>query len=99
MVLPIKVSARAAAQIQKAAAWWAENRPAAPEAVATDFTAAVALLAEQPGIGARYQGARAPGARRLYLSRVGYFVYYNTANGSLNILAFWHARRGIEALV
>jgi len=92
--LSIKVSARAAAQIQKAAAWWAANRPAAPGAVAADFGEAAALLADSPGIGARYEGSRTPEVRRLFLSRIGYFIYYRTANGSLTILAFWHASRG-----
>ena len=54
----------------------------------------VSLLSEQPGIGARYEGARANGVRRLYLGRVGYFVYYKADAESLNVLAFWHARRG-----
>ena len=67
--------------------------------MATDFKAAVALLAEQPGIGSPYQGTRAAGVRRLYLSRIGYFVYYTAVDGALNVLAFWHARRGVEPLV
>src|SRR6185295_12169437 len=69
MALRIKISARAASQLRKAAEWWAQNRPAAPGAVGADFREAVVLLAEQPGIGAWYEGARAPGVRRLYLGR------------------------------
>ena len=37
MALRVKVSARAASQIRKAAEWWAENRPAAPGAVRIDI--------------------------------------------------------------
>jgi hypothetical protein len=37
MALRVKVSARAASQIHKAAEWWAENRPAAPGAIRTDI--------------------------------------------------------------
>src|SRR5436305_2451495 len=66
--------ARAASQVRRAAEWWAQHRPAAPGAVGADFGEAVALLAEQPGIGAKYEGARAPGVRRLFLGRIGYFV-------------------------
>lgn len=93
MALRVKVSARAARQVRSAAAWWAANRPAAPAAVASDFGEAVALLAEQPGIGAAHFGARTPGVRRLYLGRVRYFVYYKATSSELHVLAFWHASR------
>lgn len=94
MALRVKVSLRAARQVRQAAQWWAVNRLSAPGAIAADFGEAVSLLSEQPGIGARYEGARANGVRRLYLGRVGYFVYYKADAESLNVLAFWHARRG-----
>jgi plasmid stabilization system protein ParE len=93
MALRIKISARAARQVQKAAAWWEQNRPAAPGAIGADFGETVALLAEQPGIGAKYEGARTPGVRRLFLSRVRYFIYYKAEDGVLHVLAFWHASR------
>jgi len=94
MTLRVKISARAAFQIQRAAEWWLENRPSAPGAIAKDLGETIALLTEQPGIGSKYAGARARGVRRLYLGRVGYFVYYRASAGTLEVLAFWHARRG-----
>ena len=94
MGLRIQIAARAARQIRQAAEWWQANRQAAPLAVGVDFREAVMLLAEQPGIGARYLGSRAPGVRRLYLGRVGYFIYYRIDGGNLQVLAFWHASRG-----
>lgn len=93
MALQVKISSRAATQVQKAAEWWEQNRPAAPGAIGADFGEAVALLAEQPGIGAKYEGARAPGVRRLFLGRVGYFIYYKVEDGTLQVLALWHASR------
>jgi plasmid stabilization system protein ParE len=57
------------------------------------FGEAVALLAEQPAIGAKYEGARVPGVRRLFLGRVGYFIYYKAENDTLHVLALWHASR------
>jgi plasmid stabilization system protein ParE len=93
MPLRIKISARAASQVRHAAEWWAQNRPAAPGAISADFGEAVALLAEQPGIGAKYEGTRAPGVRRLFLGRVGYFIYYKAENGTLYVLAMWYASR------
>jgi plasmid stabilization system protein ParE len=93
MALRVRISARAASQVRRAAQWWAENRPSAPGAVASDFAEAVTLLAEQPGIGARYSGSRTPGVRRLFLNRVGYFIYYKAEREELRVLAFWHASR------
>jgi plasmid stabilization system protein ParE len=51
------------------------------------------LLAAQPGLGARYEGSRTPGVRRLFLNRVGYFIYYKEQGGDLQVLAFWHSSR------
>lgn len=93
MALRVKIAARAANQVRKASEWWSANRPNAPDAIAVDFGESVALLAEQPGIGAKYEGARTLGVRRLFLSRAGYFIYYKAENGFLYVLAFWHASR------
>lgn len=93
MTLRIKISARAALQTRRAAEWWVDNRPAAPGAVGKDVGESIALLAEQPSIGSRYEGARTPGVRRLFLSRIGYFLYYRVASDSLEVLALWHSSR------
>ena len=94
MTLRVRISARAAEEVRRAAAWWLHHRPAAQGALQADFSAAVALLAEQPGIGASYEGARTRGVRRLFLSRVSYFIYYRADTLDLKVLAFWHASRG-----
>ncbi|MBQ1763475.1 MAG: type II toxin-antitoxin system RelE/ParE family toxin [Aquincola sp.] len=99
MALQVRIAARAAAQVRQAAAWWTTHRPAAPGAVAADFGEAVALLAEQPGIGSPYKGSRTPGVRRLYLGRIRYFIYYRADGGSLDVLAFWHASRGQQPAI
>jgi plasmid stabilization system protein ParE len=94
MTVRVKVSARAASQIRKAAEWWAENRPAAPGAVRTDLGEALALLAQQPGIGTAYEGARTKGVRRLLVGRIRYFIYYRVTPDTLEVLAVWHVSRG-----
>lgn len=96
MALRVKISARAAVQTRRAAEWWLQNRPAAPGAVAKDIGESIALLAEQPGIGAKYEGARTPGVRRLFLGRIGYFLYYRVSDETLEVLALWHASRGVQ---
>jgi plasmid stabilization system protein ParE len=96
MALRIRVSARAAKQIREAAGWWAENRPAAQGAVRTDIGEALALLAQQPGIGAAYSGARTSGVRRLLVGRIRYFIYYRATPTTLDVLAVWHVSRGTQ---
>jgi hypothetical protein len=32
--------------------------------------------------------------RRLYLGRIHYFVYYRVRGNVLEVVAFWHERRG-----
>ncbi len=93
MALRVKISARAASQIRRAAEWWLHNRPAARGAVAKDTSESIALLAEQPDIGSKYEGARTPGVRRLFLGRIGYFLYYRVESVNLEVLALWHASR------
>ena len=93
MALRVKISARAAVEIRRAAEWWVVNRPAAPAAIGADFADAVALLAEQPSVGAKYEGARLLNVRRLFLARVGYFIYYTAGDENLDIHAFWHSGR------
>lgn len=84
-------------ELQSKFAWQlsggAVNRINAPRAIATDFGEALALSVEQPGIGAKYEGSQTVGVRRLFLSRVGYFIYYKADTGFLHVLAFWHASR------
>lgn len=96
MPLRVKISTRAATQIARAAQWWEDNRPAASGAVATDLAECFALLQLQPGIGTRIAEGRDPLVRRLYLGRVGYFVYYKVVGAELRVLAFWHASRAAQ---
>jgi plasmid stabilization system protein ParE len=89
----VVVTRRAAAQLERAASWWQENRKAAPDAVADDFEDALRLLAMQPELGARSASPRYPDLRRLFLSRIRYHVYYQVLPDKVVILAFWHASR------
>jgi plasmid stabilization system protein ParE len=92
--LRIDISLRAAAQIEAAAIWWANNRPAAPGAIRQELERAFSLLAVQPSLGARALNVRLQGIRRLHLSRVHYHVYYRANDQVVDILAFWHTSRG-----
>lgn len=83
----------AAKQIEAAAIWWREHRPAAPGAIRLDLKAAIDVLVENPGIGTRVDNSRDPELRRLYLARTQYFLYYRLRGHSLEIIAFWHSSR------
>ena len=80
--------------MERAARWWAANRPAAPGAIADDFEEVKTVLAVQPDVGARSSSLHYSELRRLYLSRVRYHVYYRVAPDKVVVLAFWHASRG-----
>ena len=92
-MLAVEVTPRAARQLERAAAWWAENRTAAPDAIRVDFEEAKLLLARQPGVGAKSSNANYPDLRRVFLSRVRYHVYCRVWPGKVVILAFWHSSR------
>lgn len=99
MALRVRVSARAASHIRRAAEWWAEHRTAAPGAVRKDIGEALALLAQQPGIGSPYDGAKVKDVRRLLLGRIRYFIYYRVTPEAIEVLAVWHVSRGKQPTV
>jgi plasmid stabilization system protein ParE len=89
----VVVTRRAAAQIERAAAWWRQNRPGAPGAVIDDFEAAKDILALAPGIGSKCGSGRHPDLRRWPLDRVRHHIYYEVRGGKLVVLAFWPQQR------
>lgn len=93
MTLRVRIGARAVREIERADAWWRENRLGAPTALRDDLNTALALLAKQPGIGLRVANARTPDVRRVHLGRVRYFVYYRVRNETLTVLSVRHSSR------
>jgi len=93
LALIVRIKPRAEKQIEAAAAWWSENRPAAPGAIRSDLKAALDALVEQPDIGALVENPRDPETRRLYLARTRYFLYYRPRGRFLEVVAFWHSSR------
>lgn len=96
MTLRVRFTKRAAAEVERADAWWRENRTAAPRAIREDLASALELLGAQPGIGRPVVNAKLAGTRRIQLDRVRYHVYFRVAGEELVVLAFWHAQRGDE---
>ena len=96
MALVVRIKPRAVGEIHQAARWWAFHRPSASGAIESDIAAVLAALVEQPGIGSKVDNARDAGTRRVYLARVGYFLYYRPKGGFLDVVAFWHSSRERE---
>jgi len=90
----IRVAQRAAREITEASKWWRENRPYAPDAIREELERAFDLISSQPNVGARAVNASLHGVRRVHLARVSYHLYYRVTSSAVEVLAFWHARRG-----
>src|ERR1700676_839758 len=95
-MIPIKITPRAAEQIEAAANWWRANRPSAPGALVFELEKAVDFISRQPQLGAPVTNAKLRGVRQLHLGRVHYLLYYRVraAPRRIEILALWHASRG-----
>jgi len=87
---------RAARQIESAAEWWRENRQDSPSALYEELVRTLGVITLQPGVGAPAANAKLAGVRRVLLPRVGYLLFYRVVQRTqrLEVLAFWHARRG-----
>ena len=94
MNLRLRITARAAAEIERADAWWRKNRLAVPSAVREDLRAAFDLLVFQPGIGEKVENVRLQGTRSLQIDRIGYDLYYVVLGDELVVLSLWHSHRG-----
>ena len=96
MTLPVQLTALAARQVREAEAWWRRNRIAAPNAIQEELRRAFALIASQPNAGGRAANVKLPNVRRIYLARIKYHVYYHVLHAPerVEVVAFWHSRRG-----
>lgn len=94
--MKVRVTKRAQAQVDRAATWWDENRPLAPEAFDEDISEAFSILGLEPGIGVPVTNTRTPGVRRLHLARICYFLYYRVRGGEVEVLCIWHTSRGTD---
>jgi hypothetical protein len=94
--LPVRVTALAARQIREAERWWQSNRTAAPNAISKELQTAFGLIASRPAVGGHAVNVTLAGVRRIYLPRIKYHVYYHVIHAPecVEVVAFWHARRG-----
>jgi len=99
--LPVRFTANAEREIEVALGWWARNRDKAPRALPEDLMQALDLISSYPEVGTRAAYSRFAAVRRLYLSRVRYYLYYRVLRGQtsrIEVLAFWHASRSARSV-
>ena len=92
----LEIAPRAEAQIRRVAAWWRENREAAPALFSSELAGVLEGLLSAPRTGTFYAERRGVDIRRVFLSRSGYHVYfaYDGEADVVSVRAVWHARRG-----
>lgn len=86
-MIDVTVTRRAMAQIRAANAWWARNRPAAPNVLVEELERVSDLLAAQPEIGALAPNVRSRGVRHILLSRTRCYLYYRVRAERIEMLA------------
>lgn len=90
----IILSKRAERSIDDAESWWRRHRDKAPRAMVESLAEAFAQIREQPESCPIVVGIRRKDARRIYLPRVGYHLYYRVRGEIIDVIEFWHASRG-----
>ena len=100
-VLPVVVTASAAAAISEAKEWWAQNRLSSATPLADDLERTFELIATHPAIGARATNVSLSGVRRVHIARIRYHLYYRVspAGDTIEVLAFWHTSRGSDPAI
>jgi len=90
----VEVSPTAQRQILALAAWWRENRPSSRVRVGDALEAAVAAMAEHPGLGATY--SQDPRYRTWRLRGTPYVLFYRVDDSTetIWIVVAWSALRG-----
>ena len=92
----IRVVRGAAREIVEASEWWRKNRPDVPDAVRAELERTFGLISLHPNVGARAINANLEGVRRVHVARISYYVYYRATPSAVEVLPFWHTKRGSQ---
>ena len=93
--LPVVVQPRASREIEEIDGWWRSHRPAAANLFVTELQSMLSVVGLMPTLGAPARNARIRGVRRVLLTRTRYHVFYRVRGDVLEVLAVWHAARGM----
>ena len=94
--MKLHLGKRALRQAEKQEAWWAENRPAAPDMFAREFRDTLALIRTTPGAGVPWPTTRRPNLRRIVMPKTQNHIYFRVdeAKRTIHVLAVWGGPRG-----
>ena len=94
MTVRVEFAQAARAQILAAAAWWRENRLAAPELFEEDLAAALAHLESMPLLAQVFAEVEGKIVRRVRMPRTRYALYVTLDGEVATVHALWHGARG-----
>jgi plasmid stabilization system protein ParE len=90
----IRVSARAQREADRADAWWRANRPDTADLFTHELLRVLALLRDNPNLGALYDAEHFEGpVRRILMKKTKCHVYHGRLGDEAIILAVWGAQR------
>jgi plasmid stabilization system protein ParE len=86
---------RVVRQVEQKEAWWAKNRPAAPDLFAREFRDTLEHIRTTPGSGIGWPTPRRPGLRRILMARTQNHVFFllDDETQTIHVLAVWGAVR------
>jgi hypothetical protein len=74
--------------------WWMAHRADAPNRFLEELTAALALLAVEPGVGVRVTHQEIPGLHRYLLRVTRHHLYFVYSDDLVMVVGIWGAMRG-----
>jgi plasmid stabilization system protein ParE len=94
--LPVEISSLAARHIRELEAWWRRNRTSAPNAVREELQRILRVIRVTPFAGQRATDVELPDVRRIHITRIWYFLYYDVKDDPerIELLALWSDSRG-----
>lgn len=87
---------QAARELTRADAWWRENRPAAPNALADEVLALIEQIVELPESGLLVGSRKNEPVRRVFAPISRRLVYYFVDRGVVTVLRVVGAERGTQ---
>ncbi len=78
-------------QVERHEAWWAQNRPSAPDLFAREFRDTLELISAPPGAGVAWPTQRRPTLRRILMPKTRNHVYFrvDSTRGVIYLLGVW----------
>jgi plasmid stabilization system protein ParE len=91
----LRLGKRLLLQVERKEAWWAENRPAAPDLFARELRDTLEHITTTPGSGIGWPTPRRPTLRRILMPRTQNHIFFvvDDETQTIDVLAIWGAAR------